>query len=94
MVLTETRHTVRRSRKHLLQTREHYSFDYDSDSSLVQTPNTAVQPDEYEPQDTNHDASTTELTIAKPMPTNKDTTKRTTSGRTIRKPAHLNDFTE
>ena len=94
MVLTETGHTVRWSRKHLLQTREHCSYDYDSDSSLVQTPNTAVQPDEYEPQDTNHDTSTTELTIAEPMPIYEDTTKRTTSGRTIRIPAHLNDFTE
>ena len=83
MVLTETRHIVRQNGKHLLQTREHCSYDYDSDSSLVPTPNIAVQPNEHEPQDNNHDTSTTELTIAEPMPTNEDATKRTTSSCTI-----------
>ena len=97
MVLTETGHTVRRNRKHLLQTREHSSpAEYDSDSSLVSTPNTVAPPDEFQPQDTNHDLGTTEPTIAEPMSANEDlhTTRKTTSSRTIRKPAYLNEFTE
>ena len=97
MVLTETGHTVRRNRKHLLQAREHSSpAEYDSDSSLVSAPTTVAPPDDIQPQDTNHDLGTTEPTITEPMPANEDlhTTRKTTSGRTIRKPAYLNEFTE
>ena len=97
MVLTETEHTVRRNRTHLLQTREDSSpAEYDSDISPVSAPNTVAPPDDFQPQDTNHDLGTTEPPIAEPMPANEDvhTTRKTTSGRTIRKPAYLNKFTE
>ena len=80
MVLTETGHTVRRNRKHLLQTREHSSpAEYDSDSSLVSTRNAVAPPDDFEPPYTNHDPGTTEPAITEPMPADEDmhTTRNT-----------------
>ena len=83
MVLTETGHTVRRNRTHPLQTREDSSpAEYDSDISPVSTPTAVAPPDDFQPQDTNHDLGTTEPTIAEPMPANEDlhTTWKTTFG--------------
>ena len=96
-VLTETGRTVRRNRKHLLYTTENCNqTEYDSDSSLVSILKTAAPSDKLEPQVANHNPSTTEPPREEPMPTNGEfhTTTRTTSGRTIRKPAYLTDFTD